>query len=102
MSFVLLNHLFATVASVKALREHRALARTITNHEHNSRFSRKGAKARRSENDSHYNRRQALILEPVALKHAVVRNNAQFLDARLSDEHAIEWIPMNVGQASGG
>ena len=97
MSFVLLTHLFATVASVKALREHRALARTITNHEHNSRFSRKGAKARRSENDSHYNRRQALILEPIALKHPIMGQKPKFLDARLSDEHAIERILMNIG-----
>src|SRR6266576_4673390 len=47
------------------------------------------------------NRRQSFSAQAVSLKHAVMRNNAQFFDAGLSDEHSIERIPVHGRQPAG-
>ena len=55
----------------------------------------KGGKAQISTSGSNDDRRESFILKPVTFEDAIVSQEPQFLHARLSNEHAIEWIRMN-------
>jgi hypothetical protein len=56
---------------------------------------RKGAKEQSSTGSSNDDWRQSFIRKPVTFEDAIVSQEPQFLHPRLSNEHAIEWIPMN-------